>query len=545
MLPRYGGIILQCYKNIIDSFFEKHIFAYTVLIISLFLSEFGLIFLFNSVGVLINDAISGALLRDHLFHELVPILRLLSLFIILRFLFKHLDFSLSNKGLIYAERSMLGDLLHKDYETIMSFDKIELAQQLNNDCVTIMDYFVSQRPVFWVTILKLAIILLIISHYSIIAFGILLCLSLLFIFVYVGAQKYYENLNQKTLEAQSDYFSVLGGELLNVFLVKINSWYLRTLERFSNSGNSFVKKSIRFLNFDFFLTNITKMLSIICMLGLPLVLIYTSSDAIASIFVIVTLIQLYFPALEAIVEQLKIHSCYKVAQKRLIHMIDLPNEHWGNQLAKRIDNITLDKITFQYKSSHKSVIQNFSYQFVPDHIYFIMGQNGSGKSTLLNLILGLLKPCNGLIAFNNIDLCQYDLKELREKKISYCEQEPYLIPGTIKDNLSYGTYYDEKRQLDNPLLQFVQTLPNGIDTEISAGSNNLSGGQKQRIALSRCFAKEAADILIFDEPTSALDKEGISDFSQMLQKYKMGRIIIVVTHDTDLADIADDILRIS
>ena len=73
----------------------------------------------------------------------------------------------------------------------------------------------------------------------------------------------------------------------------------------------------------------------------------------------------------------------------------------------------------------------------------------------------------------------------------------------------------------------------------------MSGGQKQRIALSRCFAKEAADILIFDEPTSALDKEGISDFSQMLQKYKMGRIIIVVTHDTDLADIADDILRIS
>lgn len=531
-------------KKIYKSFFKNNIFTYITLVICLFLYECGILFLYNHLGKLIDYVIYNKVEEINILGEIILILCLLFILIVLGLLHKHIDFSLSNQGLIYVERAILDNIIHTEYELVMNYDKIQLAQQINNDCVIVMDYQVSQRPTYWVTLLKLGIIMGLIGFYSIPASLALFVCSILFIFLYVVAQRRYENLNKEMIDSQSQYFRVLGGELLNIFLVKINSWYARTIKRFSCSGNIFVKKSVRFLDFDFFLTNFTKILSLACTFGLPLLLILLSPNNITGIFSIVALTQLYFPALEIVVGQFKKRSRCHVAQRRLDSLITLSKEPWGNQTTQKIRKISIENVTFKYNRSPKNILQDFSYCFYSNHIYLLMGDNGSGKSTFLNLLLGLLEPSSGAIQINGDALRKYNLDVLRAEKISYCEQEPYLIPGSILDNLSYGLS-PNSADFSYSLLEFVQHMPNGLSTEISTGSHNLSGGQKQRIALSRCFAKTCADVMIFDEPTSALDKQGICDFIHMLQVYKKGRIIIVVTHDPDLISIADDVIRLS
>lgn len=535
---------MQDYRNIVNLFLKKHMPEYVVLLISLFLSEFGLMYILNKISFLIDDAISGRMLRIHLIHQITPVF-FLPVFLLFRFLFKHMDFLLSNKGMIYLESCLLDKLLHKDYEAIMKHNKIEIAQRINNDSVIIMDFIVSQRPVLGVNFLKLALILLLIGFQSMASSITLLCLTFIFVIVYTGTRKYYEGLNKKMTEAQYTYFGVLGGELLNVFLVKINCWYNRTIERFLCSGRRFVKESVRFLDFDYFINNTTKIMSVISLLLLPLIVIYTSVNSVGSILLIVTFTQLYFPILESVIEQFKIYSCFKVAEKRMIDLLNLTEEHGGNLQPVEIQEITLRNISFHYQSDNKIIFKHFYYKFKTNNIYFIMGANGSGKSTLLNIILGILMPTDGTIIFNDTRLQQYNIDQMREKKISYCEQEPYLIDGTIRENIITGSYCDEEILIGNPLLEFVQELTYGMETPILSEVNNLSGGQKQRIAISRCFAKRTADILIFDEPTSALDKEGVGDFIQMLKRYKKDKIIIIVTHDKEIMQIADDIIHMS
>lgn len=173
-------------KKIYKSFFKNNIFTYITLVICLFLYECGILFLYNHLGKLIDYVIYNKVEEINILGEIILILCLLFILIVLGLLHKHIDFSLSNQGLIYVERAILDNIIHTEYELVMNYDKIQLAQQINNDCVIVMDYQVSQRPTYWVTLLKLGIIMGLIGFYSIPASLALFVCSILFIFLYVG-----------------------------------------------------------------------------------------------------------------------------------------------------------------------------------------------------------------------------------------------------------------------------------------------------------------------------------------------------------------------
>lgn len=533
------------FKLIINTFLRRNRSSYLLLTSLMFLSEGSLIFLFDRMGSFLEKALSASTADFEWMSASLFVLGLSFIPITLGFLIKHFDFTLSNRGLIYVEGEILDNLMHTDYRTLMDYDKTRLAQQINNDCVTVLDYRISKLPSFVVTVFKLVVILLVFSVYSGFVSLVLLCISLLFVFLYLGCQKKYEELDHEMISAQSEYFRVLGGELLSVFLVKVNSWYERTSEKFNSAGSVFVTKSVRFLDFDFLLTNLARSFSIVCTLILPAILLLTGSRQVAGLFTAVTLIQLYFPALEETMELFKVRSQYLVAQKRLSHILELPKEVWGKDTVPRILSLASNEMTFRYEKDPAPILRNLNLSFEPGNIYLVTGHNGSGKSTFLNLLLGLLDPSCGSIQINGSSLRRYDLKALRSEKISFCEQQPYLVEGTIFENLDYGQKESDPSVLNNPLLDFVHRLPRGFDTEISFDASNLSGGQRQRIALSRCFSKTSADLMIFDEPTSALDKEGIDIFLTLLQTYKRNRIVLVVTHDPKLTEIADRVLDLS
>lgn len=202
---------------------------------------------------------------------------------------------------------------------------------------------------------------------------------------------------------------------------------------------------------------------------------------------------------------------------------------------KRIDScikeIILDRVTVKNKENI-NLVQDITCTFLRDRLNIIFGHSGAGKTTLLNILLGFLPIQSG--TFRMVDL-KNQSQSLNMVDIAWVPQEPLLLYGTIRDNLSLKAFEPSLDQLRNVanqagILSFIETLPQGFETHIGEEGQNLSGGQIRRLMLARALLKNP-DILILDEPTSGLDQKNALQIIQTIQLLKKGRIVIVATHN--------------
>lgn len=202
---------------------------------------------------------------------------------------------------------------------------------------------------------------------------------------------------------------------------------------------------------------------------------------------------------------------------------------------KRIDScikeIILDHVTVKNKENI-NLVQDITCTFLRDRLNIIFGHSGAGKTTLLNILLGFLPIQSG--TFRMIDL-KNQSQSLNMVDIAWVPQEPLLLYGTIRDNLSLKAFEPSLDQLRNVanqvgILSFIETLPQGFETHIGEEGQNLSGGQIRRLMLARALLKNP-DILILDEPTSGLDQKNALQIIQTIQFLKKCRIVIVATHN--------------
>ncbi|MUG08363.1 thiol reductant ABC exporter subunit CydD [Commensalibacter melissae] len=202
---------------------------------------------------------------------------------------------------------------------------------------------------------------------------------------------------------------------------------------------------------------------------------------------------------------------------------------------KRIDScikeIIFDHVTVKNKENI-NLVQDITCTFLRNRLNIIFGHSGAGKTTLLNILLGFLPIQSG--TFRMVDL-KNQSQSLNMVDIAWVPQEPLLLYGTIRDNLSLKAFEPSLDQLRNVanqagILSFIETLPQGFETHIGEEGQNLSGGQIRRLMLARALLKNP-DILILDEPTSGLDQKNALQIIQTIQLLKKGRIVIVATHN--------------
>lgn len=195
------------------------------------------------------------------------------------------------------------------------------------------------------------------------------------------------------------------------------------------------------------------------------------------------------------------------------------------------------------KNYFKKVIDNFSYEFKKGKIYCIIGPSGCGKSTLLSIISNKTKKYYGKVIYKSIDIKKQ--KNYSFNEISYVFQNYQLFDDlTAYENVVLhfyltnkdinGYYYKIKRLFDYFKISHLMNIK----------AKDLSGGEKQRVALIKAFLKDSS-ILLLDEPTSALDEKTTELVFQYLNKIKQNKIIIMVTHDNNLAKRSDEIIDLS
>ena len=204
--------------------------------------------------------------------------------------------------------------------------------------------------------------------------------------------------------------------------------------------------------------------------------------------------------------------------------------------------LTLDKVMYTYKNAKKPAVSGISFMFEAGQVYAIVGPSGSGKSTLLSLLAGLDLPTEGEIALNGDSLSEIDLDYYRRECISMIFQAFHLLPLlTVIENVCFpmelcGVSPKAAKPKAAELLESV-----GITKEqMNRFPSKLSGGEQQRVAIARSLACNAK-IILADEPTGSLDGANTQNIVEILSglAHKKGYCVILVTHDLEVAEMAD------
>lgn len=202
-------------------------------------------------------------------------------------------------------------------------------------------------------------------------------------------------------------------------------------------------------------------------------------------------------------------------------------------LPKTSSKLSFKDASYKYEDSDQDVLKNLQLTIPAGQKVGLVGHSGAGKTTITHLLLRFADVTRGSITINNRDIRDVTQHSLRSA-IAYVPQEPMLFHRSLRENIAYGnpdaTDKDIQRAAKQAnALEFIETLPQGLDTEVGERGVKLSGGQRQRIAIARAILKDAP-ILILDEATSALDSESEKLIQDALEKLMKGRTSIVVAH---------------
>ncbi|CAN6726733.1 unnamed protein product [Malus baccata var. baccata] len=206
----------------------------------------------------------------------------------------------------------------------------------------------------------------------------------------------------------------------------------------------------------------------------------------------------------------------------------------GQQLQDIRGKIELRDVYFSYPARpDEQIFHGFSLSIPSGETAALVGESGSGKSTVISLIERFYDPQAGEVLIDGINLKEFQLKWIRQK-IGLVSQEPVLFPCSIKDNIAYGkdgATNEEIRaaaELANA-AEFIDNLPQGLDTMVGEHGTQLSGGQKQRVAIARAILKDPR-ILLLDEATSALEAESERVVQEALDRIMINRTTVIVAH---------------
>jgi subfamily B ATP-binding cassette protein MsbA len=237
-----------------------------------------------------------------------------------------------------------------------------------------------------------------------------------------------------------------------------------------------------------------------------------------------------------------------VAAKSIFDVIDHPSEVDSGQklLSRSKGEFKISGLNFSYPGTDETVLHEINLNVTTGQSIALVGQSGSGKSTLISLLMRFYEYESGQILLDGHDLKQYQLDQLR-RQIALVSQNVTLFNDTIYNNIAYGSLSDKSKEevyaavKSAHALEFIEKMPQGMDTIIGDDGVMLSGGQRQRLAIARAILKDAP-ILILDEATSALDTESERYIQQALETLMQNRTSFVVAHRLSTIEKADVIL---
>ncbi|MFF1298939.1 MULTISPECIES: ABC transporter ATP-binding protein [unclassified Streptomyces] len=225
---------------------------------------------------------------------------------------------------------------------------------------------------------------------------------------------------------------------------------------------------------------------------------------------------------------------------------ELEDNEGKSEVSEVRGAVAFEQVGHAYGDGERPAVHDFTLSVRPGETIALVGASGAGKSTVLNLVIGFIRPTSGRLLLDGTDMNTLDLRTYR-RFVSVVPQESILFDGTIRENVAYGMEDEADEQAvraalrDANALEFVEQLPQGLDTLVGERGARLSGGQRQRLAIARALIRNPR-VLVLDEATSALDTRSEALVQQALARLLRGRTTFVVAHRLSTVRGADRIV---
>jgi len=515
------------------------------------------------VGMLLTSGATGAIaymvkpLMDRIFIEKdVQMLYIVPVFIVAAFVAKGLGTFMQSYAMSFVgqdivrkmRNKMLRHMMHLDMDFHFAFHSGELMSRISADIARIQAAISSQLATFLRESLTAIVLLGVVIYQSPkLALFTLIIVPMVVWPVNILSKKL-KKLSHISQEKSADLMTQLSENFANYEMIQSYNAQDYELERFKAFNRSFFNTNMKTVKVQLMLTPI---LELIAAIAITIFIVAGGREVLVNKTMTTGEFFSFLTALSLLIDPVRrlsnLYSKFQnaiAAHERIEQIMHYrPMIESGKLTLDHIESITFEQVTLRYGET--VALKDISLHAKKGEVIGLVGDSGGGKSSMVNLILRFYDPAEGTVKVNGIDLRDLDLKSLRNR-IAIVTQRIYISNDTILSNIAYGDFHPNRKQVIEALKkanlwEFVETLPDGIDTVLNEGGTNLSGGQRQRIAIARALYKEP-DILILDEATSALDNKSESAIIDTIYSLKKDLIVFMIAHRLTTIEKADTIL---
>jgi ATP-binding cassette, subfamily C, bacterial CydC len=209
--------------------------------------------------------------------------------------------------------------------------------------------------------------------------------------------------------------------------------------------------------------------------------------------------------------------------------------------------VALEDVSARYPGHRELVFDRFSMALAPGERVALVGPSGAGKTTITNLLLRYLDPAHGRVTFGGHDLCQYRQEDVR-RAIAVAGQESHLFSASVRENVRIARLDASDAEIEVALRRariwdWLDSLPEGVETRVGEEGRELSGGQRQRVLLARALLADA-HLLVLDEPTAHLDPATATELVTDIMSAAGTRTVLLITHRPEGLELADRVISL-
>ncbi|MGL5715454.1 MAG: ATP-binding cassette domain-containing protein [Paraclostridium sp.] len=418
---------------------------------------------------------------------------------------------------------------------------IYLSQRINTDLGKIIEFIFSDiyKVIYTISSLLIIVIFFMKINITMIFLAIISCIVYSYVFfiftskIRTSSYKFFEEENKFSASINEPYENIKNikqNSILNFFLYRLQIQFDKLFDSKVTYGKiSYLYKGCT----DSIYAVASTIIMLIC--GIQVI---QEKLSIGSAVSTTSYFSIMLTSLGSLLDTGQKYQEFKVSYNRLNEIFEMTEVKNGSICIDEI--ISLDLKSIKLNINNIKLFENFNYSFKQGNIYAIIGKNGKGKSTILDIIAGVIDEYEGEVLFNKINIEDIDMKNLKSKNISFMSQDIFILKDTVNNNILLDGINNQEDTIEQYIdmfnfKEYLTKYNKSIDNIID---DNLSGGEKQKIGLIRSAIKDS-NLIILDEPTSALDRNTVKKLKEYILSIKSRKIIIMVSHDEELLDIAD------
>ena len=524
----------------------------------------GFIILFFAVVTELLGPVIGMYIIDHHIKDagetinMQPILQLLGLYFLIAVVYAIMSyyqtivFQTAGSNVIKHLRTNLFEHIQK--LPIKYFDNLpagKVVARITNDTQTILELFTVMLPTYIAGFANILGIIIVIFYFNAkVGLLALIVVPLLFFWLMLY-RKISDKYNHIVRERNSDMNAMLNESINGMTIIQAFNQEAKIQQEYDELNKEYLKNYERIIKLDSLTSH--NLMGIIRS-AVFLVMIYIFGQSFLSneatltagmMYILVDYLTRLFNPMFNIVNQLSVLEQARVSSNRVFEMMDeTPEIIEQDELLITRGEVKFQNVSFGYKKD-ELVLKDINIQAAPGETIGLVGHTGSGKSSIMNLLFRFYDPTEGQILIDGVDTKSVTKASMRSR-MGIVLQDPYLYTGTILSNITLGDNRISRQTAEHALMRVgghrvLQSLEQGIDTEVVERGATLSSGQRQLISFARALAFDPK-ILILDEATASIDSETEAMIQQAMDVLKSGRTTFVIAHRLSTIKNADQIL---